>query len=139
MIDMTGKLNNHDDYLNILNFLEKKCCYIEIFLIDGKDTNDLVEKFKKNIISTQYVSDWLGSKVHGKNKLVKIKVDKELFKYLKKFETFCKYYISFDCGDYSVKTDFGVDDIAFYDQDENLLLVTTTHEGNIFICNSLMV
>ena len=50
MIDMTGKLNNHDDYLNILNFLEKKCCYIEIFLIDGKDTNDLVEKFKKNII-----------------------------------------------------------------------------------------
>lgn len=138
MIDMTGKLNNHDNYLNILMFLEKQCSYIEVFLIDGKETNNLIDKFKNNIISSKYVSKWLGSEINGKNKLIKLKSNKDIFEYLKCFETFCKYYFSCEYGDCPVKTDFGDDDIAFYDKDNNLLLCTTTHEGEIFICDDLM-
>ena len=36
-------------------------------------------------------------------------------------------------GDYSEITDFGYDDIAFYDKDNNYLFFTTTHEGYLAI------
>lgn len=138
MIDYTGKLNEHEEYLKILNLLEKKTSYIEIVLIDKKKTNELVEKFKDKIISTQFVSKWWGTETRIKNKLIKIESSKELFDYLSKFETFCKYYTSENRGDYSEITDFGYDDIAFYDKFENPLLFTTTHEGYIIVSDNLI-
>ena len=99
MIDYTGKLNCHENYLKILNILEKKTSYIEIVLIDKKRTNELVNKFKDKIISTELVSKWWGTETRGKNKLFKIMATKELFDYLSDFETFCKYYISEGKGD----------------------------------------
>ena len=44
MIDYTGKLNNHKDYIKIIEMLEQKTKYIEIVLIDGKKTNHIVDK-----------------------------------------------------------------------------------------------
>ena len=132
-MDYTGKLNNHKKYIKVLKKLEEKTKYIEIVLIDEKETNDLVEKFKQNIISTELVSSWWGTETEAKNKLVKINVSKELFEYLQNFETFCKYHTSIFRGDHSETTDFGYDDIAFYNENDEMLLCTTTHEGYIMI------
>ncbi len=132
-MDYTGKLNNHKKYIKVLTKLEEKTKYIEIVLIDEKETNDLVEKFKQNIISTELVSSWWGTETEAKNKLVKINVSKELFEYLRNFETFCKYHTSIFRGDHSETTDFGYDDIAFYNENDEMLLCTTTHEGYIMI------
>lgn len=138
MIDYTGKLNEHTHYLQILNKLKKKTSYIEIVLIDGKKTNNLVEKFKNQIISIESVSEWWGTKTFGRNRLVRINSSDELFSYLESFETFCKYYTSKNRGDYSLLTDFGIDDIAFYDSLNDILLCTTTHEGYIIVNEKLI-
>lgn len=138
LVDYTGKMNDHSKYVEILNHLESKTKYIEIVLIDEKKTNDLVEKFKADIRGTTIVSEWWGTITVAKNKLIKIIASKELFDYLKTFETFCKYYTSSFKGDRSVITDFGYDDIAFYDDNNDMLLCTTTHEGYITIRKDLI-
>ena len=61
-----------------------------------------------------------------------------MFKFLEKYETFCKYYVSQN-GDYIEITDFGYDDIAFYDENDNYLLFTATHEGDIAISDELIL
>ena len=137
MIDYTGKLNTHNEYLEILNILKRKTNYIEIVLIDEKKTNDLVEKFKSDIISQKIVSSWWGTETVAKNKLIKIQVTDNLFEYLSNFETFCKYYSNYIRGDYCETTDFGIDDIAFYNKNDNCLLCTTTHEGYISVSKNL--
>lgn len=144
LVDYTGMLNENERYLKILDKIERNCQYIEIVIIDGKKSNKLVEKFKDDIFDTNKVSEWWGTKTKGSNYLYKIYSSKELFGYLRGFETFCKYYEygtteeSLRRGDYSVDTDFGIDDIAFYDKDCNCLLCTTTHEGYIFINETLI-
>ena len=144
IVDYTGKLNNHEDYLNILNKLYCKCDYIEIVIINGKSKNELVLKFEKDIIDTKKVSEWWGTKTNRNNYLYRIKSSKELFTYLRSFETFCKCYFYGDndktlrVGDYSELTNFGFDDIAFYDNKENILLFTTTHEGYVSVRRDLI-
>lgn len=141
MIDYTGKLNNHKQYIDILNKLKPHCKYIEIVVIDGRKSNKLIEKFKDDILEVKKVSKWWGTETKGSNYLYKINFSEELFEYLKQFETFCKYYEygsnneSLIRGDYSEITDFGLDDIAFYNENNESLLCTTTHEGYIAINN----
>ena len=138
MEDYTGKLNKHEEYIKALNLLKTKTKYIEIVLIDEKKTNQLVEKFKNDIISTKVVSEWWGTITTARNKLIRIKTSNKLFMYLEQFETFCKYYCSNQRGDYSEVTDFGYDDIAFYNEKDELLLCTTTHEGYIMFDTKLV-
>ena len=138
IIDYTGKLNKHDDYLKILNKLEQKCSYIEVVILDERKTNELVINFENDIMETKKVSKWWGTETKSKNNLYKIKSSKRLFEYLSKYETFCKYIESQDKGYYSEITDFGIDDIAFYDEFNNYLLYTTTHEGEIIINKELI-
>ena len=38
LVDYTGKINSHDEYLEILKKLEKKSQYIEYVLVDETDT-----------------------------------------------------------------------------------------------------
>ena len=84
------------------------------------------------------------TETEAKNKLIKVKSSNGLFEYLKQFETFCKYYEygttpkSFLRGDYSEITDFGYDDIAFYNKNDEILLCTTTHEGYISISDTIV-
>lgn len=144
LIDYTGKLNNHEDYIKILNKIENKCKYIEIVIISGSKHNELINKFNNEIIDTKKVSEWWGTKTNRKNYLYRINSNKKIFDYLRKFETFCKYYEygtnkkSLSRGDYSEITDFGMDDIAFYDEKNNCLLCTTTHEGYILIDEKIL-
>lgn len=145
MIDYTGKLNTHEEYVKILNRIEKQCKYIEVVVIDGRKSNELIDNFKEYITEYSKVSKWWGTEIKGKNNLYKIKASKNLFDYLKTYETFCKYYEygsneeSFKRGDYSETTDFGIDDIAFYDNNNDCILCTTTHEGYILIKKEMYI
>ena len=137
LVDYTGKINSHDEYLEILKKLEKKSQYIEYVLVDEIDTK-FIEKFGNLIISMASKNKWWGTKTGGRGRQVyKIKSSKEIFKHLKKFETFCKYTVSVR-GDIAETTDFGINDIAFLDDSETPLLFTTTHEGYITIRNDLL-
>ena len=138
IIDYTGKLNDHKEYINVLNKVELKCKYIEIVIIDGRKSNELVDKFSSDIIEVKKVSKWWGTETKSVNNLYRIKATKEFFTYLTKYETFCKYHESFTRGDYAEITDFGYDDIAFYDENNNYILLTTTHEGNIAINDEII-
>lgn len=141
MIDYTGKLNNHKDYLKILEKIEKRCQYIEFVLVHHNTFNELVSKYQKDIISYQEVSEWWGtiSSDKIKSKYYKLKASKEIFNDLKKYETFCKYIVYDNYQqDKIIYTAFGTDDIAFLDDNNNYLLYTTTHEGYISICDSLI-
>lgn len=133
IIEYNGKLNDHKEYIKMLNKIELKCKYIEIVIIDGRKSNELVDEFSNDIIEVKKISKWWGTQIEGVNNLYKIKATKEFFIYLTKYETFCKYHQSKNRGDYVEITDFGYDDIAFYDENNNYILFTTTHEGDIVI------
>ena len=138
IIDYKSKLNNHNDYIEMLKKLETKCSYIEVVILDERKSNELVDEFKKDIIETKKVSKWWGTETESNNNLYRIKASKELFKHLSKYETFCKYIETPNQGEYSEITDFGIDDIAFYDELNNYLLFTITHEGEILVNKELL-
>jgi len=144
IIDYTGKLNNHEEYIKILNKVEPRCKYIEIVVIDERKTNELVDKFKNDIKQHKKVTKWWGTETKISNNLYRIKATKEFFSYLTKFETFCKYFEygstkeTLIKGDYSEITNFGYDDIAFYDENDDYILFTTTHEGNVAINDKIL-
>lgn len=140
MIDYTGKLNNHKEYIKILDKIENKCKYIEIVILDGRKSNELIDKFSDDILEVKKVSEWWGTKIiGGSNYLYKINYSKEIFECLRNFQTFCIYYEhesndeNFKRGYHFEITDFGIDDIAFYDKNDTCLLCTTTHEGYIYV------
>ncbi len=135
LADYTGKLNSHEDYLNILKHLKQKSKYIEYVLVDEDDTR-IVDKFKDLVVSVQPKNKWWGTKSSKKSKVYKLTASKELFQYLQRFETFCKYEVT-DMGDVAENTDFGFNDIAFFDEKDLPLLFTTTHEGYIYIRSDL--
>ncbi len=138
LVDYTSKLNNHNDYVKILKKIENKCDYIEIVLLDERQSNEMVDYLKYDIISEKIVSKWWQTETVAKNKLFKIKVSKKLFDYLYNLKTFCIYSISYDNKEYFELTDFGYDDIAFFDNNDSILLCTTTHEGYISVREDLI-
>lgn len=107
-------------------------------IIKDMINNQLVDEFSSDIIDIKKVSKWWGTETNSKNNLYKIKATKEFFAYLTKYETFCKYHESFTRGDYAEITNFGYDDIAFYDENDNYILFTTTHEGFIAISDEII-
>ncbi len=138
LIDYTGQLNNHEDYVQIIKRMENKCDYIEIVILDERSSNAMVDSLKDDIISKKFVSKWWQTETTVKNKLFKIKASKKLFDYLYNLNTFCIYSISDDNKEYFELTDFGYDDIAFFDNNDSILLCTTTHEGYISIREDLI-
>lgn len=134
LIDYTGKLNNHNEYLEAIKHLEAKCKYIEYVLIS--DDTSFIERFNAVILSVKPRNKWWGTKSGSKNNVYRFKAEHEIFKYLKGFETFCKYITS-DRGDIAEETLFGINDIAFFDDNDLPLLYTTTHEGYIMVREDL--
>ena len=133
LIDYTSKLNDHEDYLKILDILEKKTDYIEIVY-----ENEITDKFKNDIIFKEHTTNWWSEESYPGGNLYRIKASKELFNYLRKYETLCKYIYGGEtkfgiASDKNVVTDFGTSDIAFFDKEGKILLQTVTHEGFIDI------
>lgn len=131
LVDYIGKLNEHNEYLKMLDILEKKCDYVGITYY-----HEIVKKFEKDIIKHDKTFSWWGIETSLLTDLYYIKASKELFEFLKSYETFCKYIF----GDYEKRTadvvkltSFGPSDIAFFDKDNNILLRTNTHEGFVYV------
>ena len=89
-INYSDKLNDHESYLNILKLLQKKCDYIELLIIDGKDkeSNPIVRKFKDDILIVRKGYNGYPTL----NNIVYLKSSKKIFDYLAQYETFCKFY-----------------------------------------------
>ncbi|MDE7264285.1 MAG: hypothetical protein K2N64_06460 [Anaeroplasmataceae bacterium] len=125
------KLNEHSEYLKILNILEQKTKYIEYVLVDESDTW-FINALQEDIYEQKKVNHWWGTKTSQRCCLYKIKASTTLFSILRKFSTFCVMK-SGEWGDYTEATDFGINDIAFFDDRTEPILFTTTHEGYIEI------
>ena len=123
------ELNEHSDYVKVINILESKTKYIEYVVVDEDDVG-LIDYLQGDIIQQKYVNKWWGTKTSQSCCLYKIKSTPKLFSRLKKFSTFCIFKTG-DCGDYVESTDFGINDIAFFDDKSEPILFTTTHEGYI--------
>ena len=133
-VDYEGKLNNHKDYLKILNILEKKSDFIGIV-----GEHEITKKFKNDIIKTEESSSWWSEETSCVENIYYIKASSELFNFLRKYETFCKTIVYKNIFNYETlqaeTTDFGVNDIAFFDRNDNILLATVTHEGFIHVAD----
>lgn len=136
LADCTGKLNSHGEYIKCLKKLESRCKFIEYVLVD-EDDKIFAEKFEDLVLSSKLTNKWWGTKSSQKSKLYRLKSSAEIFKYLARFETFCKFTVSDDKGGIAENTDFGINDIAFFDDNELPLLFTTTHEGFITVREDL--
>lgn len=135
LLDYSGRLNNHGDYVRVLRRLEEKCRWIEYVLVSDDDS--FVKHFQNSVVSVTKRNKWWGTKSSQKREVYKIKANPEIFNYLRKLETFCLFYPAGDKGDMAEETSFGYNDISFFDDKELPLLFTTTHEGYIFIRNDL--
>ena len=129
MKDYTGKLNDHEEYKKVIEALEKTCKYLEYVIIE-EDT--FIKTFENLILSKKLKNKWWGTKSSQKRIVYRLKAAPEIFRHLKKIETFCKYKISME-GDFVEETNFGCNDIAFFDDQEIPLLFTTTHEVYILL------
>lgn len=134
-VDYTGKCNRHEDYLQVIKQLERKCRYIEYVLVNEEDRTFL-ERFEGSVISSSWKNKWWGTESSQKSRVYRMNASSGLFQYLKGVETFCRYIVS-DQGDFSEETEFGINDIAFFDEKELPLLFTTTHEGYITVREDL--
>lgn len=128
-------INEHSKYLELMKMLETKTKYIEYALVDDEDMR-IPEKFQCDIFSEKSVNKWWGTKTSQRCTLYKIAASKKLFAYLKNFSTFCILKTG-DWGDSTEPTDFGINDIAFFDDRAEPILYTTTHEGYIELRNDV--
>ena len=134
IIDLWGELNEHSKYLKLLSILERKCNHIEM-VCEFAHKHELVKIFNKDIIYKRIVKTWWGTQRLGlipTNIMYGIRSSKRIFKKLEEYETFCKYFRK-KGGDLTEMTNFGYDDITFFDNEKEPLLYTVTHEGYIRI------
>ena len=83
LVDYTGKINSHKEYLNTLKQLEIKSQYIEYVIINDEET-EIIDKFSDYVTEIKQKNKWWGTKSSAKAKIYKIKTSKDLFNYLKK-------------------------------------------------------
>ena len=115
------EIENHDDYLKLLQALKKKAKYIVIIqyeepsrhIIQANKTLKLIEKG----YTTAYFSTVTGRPGIMKYVFKRPENESEFFEYLKGFDTF------FD------RDKFGIDDIGFLNGRMKVLAYTVTHEG----------
>lgn len=126
-------LNSHKDYIKLLNKLKENIFYLEIILNDESDLR-ILELFKDNIIFVKKVNSWWGlqNKHFFKTKLFRLKMDNKLYNFFCTFDTFG--YIE-NVGIESNKnfSNFGKNDVAFLDKQENVILRTDIKNGYIDI------
>ena len=124
-------IETHKQYLEILNQVRKDTALIVIVQIDGVDREDSVVETAKQMMSLEKqetVSRWLGTIAPGRNAARYVfRKHRSFFGYLATFESF---FLVKSMDPFVVEaTDFGMDDIAFLDQNGEPLFYTTTHEG----------
>jgi len=130
-------LYNHKQYLSILSMLKKDTRKIVLVQIDGPEDNDPIVETAQMMMrqeNKEIVSEWLGTIAPGRGAVqYTFKSNAEFFAYLCTFEAFFlweKHPIKPHMGYTQLqRTAFGIDDIAFLDEDDTILFYTVTHEG----------
>ncbi len=123
-VEYDERLNNHTDYVKMLDILESKCSFIGI-----TNEHEIIEEFQKDIIKVEHSNEWWACITSYTETITFIKSSKELFNSLRKYDTFYKNIVNELGYTEIIETNFDLNDIAFYDSEENILLGTCTHEG----------
>lgn len=128
--------HTHEEYLSLLRILKDKTMYIQIVIIeyDGA-TGEILDLAKKHMqcIGRKRVKQWPGTQRKGKGALQYEFIAKKCFiEELEKYESFFINETNEYGWDEVRTTDFGLDDIAFFDVQKEILFYTTTHEGYAF-------
>lgn len=124
-------IENRRQYLEILEQIRKDTALIVLVQIDGADEDDPVVTAAKQMMrleKQETVSRWPGTIAPGRKAARYVfRKHRSFFGYLAGFESF---FLVKSRSPFVVEaTDFGMDDIAFLDQNGELLFYTTTHEG----------
>lgn len=129
------KIDSREDYLRLLDVLEKHTAVIEYAQSAGENPDDPLVKTALRFVRSKYLStEWAAVGYGGPGMIYKFRADKAIFKRLREYESFL-YNGKDRCG----HTDFGRDnDIAFFDKNEDLLFCTLTHEFDAFILSDLL-
>ena len=133
---------SHKEYLSLLRILKEKTAYISIVPIEYEgSTNEIISLANKymSCIRQKKVNRWPGTVRKGPGaKQYEFAANKRFFEELERYESF---FIN-ETNEYGWEevrtTDFGLDDIAFLDSQNELLFFTTTHEGYAFIREDLL-
>ena len=127
------------DYLAVINFLEKQTKYVEIVVSwDDTPNSPLLTNFGDSLVTIKDISHWLETGTKGTlyKYALSLERKKAYFQQLRKFDSFfynCEHPFS---GMYVETTDFGYQDIAFFNLQGELLFYTITHEGLAWIKKS---
>lgn len=128
-------IDSRTEFLQLLDVLEKRTAVIEYAQSAGKNPEDPLVKVSLRFVKSKYLSSEWAAVSCGSAMIYKIHSDKAIFKRLREYESF------FYNGNKrrNCYTDFGSDnDIAFFDESENLLFCTLTHEYTAFILSDLL-
>lgn len=135
-------LTSHEQYLDLLKKLKSKTAYIVIVQVNGEDDEDIIianANTRMQLIEKKNVNKWLGTKTRG-SRAVQFCYRKEdsFFQFLSTYPSFFfNRKDQWGCDEVEY-TDFGIDDIAFYDHNQTPLFFTTTHEGYANIASSVL-
>jgi len=136
------EIRDHDEYVELLGAVRPFTRYIAIVQIDGYDPDDEVVLEADACMESagRYnTNNWPGTKTSGMRAQVHMyKANHKFFKFLAEFESFF-FNVRDEWGcDVVERTDFGFDDIIFMDENRDVMMYTTTHEGEIYILEELI-
>ena len=139
-------LFSHAQHLEILKKIKPFTKYVEIATPyrDGDD-EELIVALRPFLIETKKTKEWTGTRTWSEmaTSLYRYNCNDELFRILSEYESFfisvniqkISNYVKQICGAVNVGywqaygTSFGDIDIAFFDENNEELFSTTTHEG----------
>jgi len=132
----------YDDYLDLLKAVEPFTRYIAVVQIDGYDPEDEVMLTADDLMESagRYkTGNWPGTRTRGNRAQIHMyRSNHQFFNWLREGDAF--FYNGEDEWGCSIveRTDFGTDDIVFMDKNQDILMYTTTHEGDIYILEDLI-
>ena len=133
-------LDSNDDYKNYINHIFKYVKNIEFVILDDSYifSQIIMEYLKKNNLRAKNVNSWMGTKSGSrKNLLYRFDSNSEFKNILLKLENFFiinKKEISKNTYSCTIEdTDWGHADIAFFDENNEVISYVTAHEGDILV------
>ncbi len=139
-------MDNHDDYVKLINTLQKDTKYVVIVQyqgwIDEKEKHILKARQSMKLVEKSKVFSFLGTTTRGdpsvKYVFERKDDDADFFKYLKSYNTFFdsdELPESKNDGSHEqyLRRNFGIDDFGFLDKDKKVLFHTVTHEHYTFM------
>ena len=132
------ELTSHEQYIELLVKLRKLTRYISIVQIDGEEKDDPIVLKAKSVMQLHHsrtTDNWFSTYAPRRQAAEYVFVKhKGFFDYLMGFESFFFSHYNKNGAYEPEYTDFNTcDDIAFFDDEMQLLFYTCTHEGFAWI------